>query len=219
MEPLVTNKKVLILLCVCPPDKSASVGHKIACILFALVIFILNASVVEVHLSYFSTFFSINLADSLYALMYGIAFFAPVYGMISTLFVRNQFGGIFRELSVIYRASECSSNHCRIMSSEFHVVHSFFQFRRKRFFIPIFGPSQPPKRVDVEVFFLNDDRFNDCHCGHDIGLHYFVLVNEWKYWSWAIVSCIPCYVSQIPPLIEYFIPQMQMHKIDALIYS
>lgn len=121
MEPLVTNKKVLILLCVCSRDKSISVGNKTICIVFALMIFILNASVVEVNLSYFLTFISINLAESLYALMYGIAFFAPVYGMISTLFVRNQFGGIFRELSVIYRTS----------TSDCNIPQIIFQFQMK----------------------------------------------------------------------------------------
>lgn len=107
MEPLVTNKKVLVLLCVCPPDKSMSIGNRAICVIFALVVFILNASVVQVHFSYFLTFLSINLAESLYALMYGIAFCAPVYGMISTLFVRNEFGGIFKQLSAIYRNSKC----------------------------------------------------------------------------------------------------------------
>lgn len=102
-----TNKKVLVLLCMCPPDKTISVANKIVCTVFALIIFILNAMVVEVHLSFFLKFLSIDLAESLYALMYAIAFFAPVYGMISTLFVREQFGGIFKELSVIYRTSKC----------------------------------------------------------------------------------------------------------------
>lgn len=125
MKPLVTNKKVLVFLCVCPPDKSMSVGSRAICIISSLIIFILNASVVEVHFSYFLTFVSINLADSLYALMYGIAFCAPVYGMISTLFVRKQFGGIFKKLSAIYRASKC----CNSFLQQLFTIHYFDTFR------------------------------------------------------------------------------------------
>lgn len=101
-----TNKKVLILLCMCPPDKSTSVEKKIICTAFALMLFILNVMVMEVHFSYFLKYFSINLAESLYALMYAIAFFGVSYGMISIFFVRKQFGGIFKKLAAIYSASK-----------------------------------------------------------------------------------------------------------------
>lgn len=193
MEPLVTNKKVLVFLCVCPPDESMSVGNRAICIISAVIIFLLNASVVEVHFSYFLTFSSVNLAESLYALMYGIAFCAPVYGMISTLFVRNEFGGIFRKLSAIYRASE----FLNILIHNLSFWCNSFQFRWETLFIPISGASKSPKWMDVEVFFLIDDWFSDHYCCYDPGVYYHVPINQWKHWSWAIVSCVPCYVSGI----------------------
>lgn len=107
MKPLVTSKKVLILLCMCPDDKSFSIWKKIIRVVFAVMVFVLNAWVVEAHFSFFLKFMSINLAESLYAIMYAIAFFAPVYGMIIIFLLRNQIGCIFKNLSVIYDASKC----------------------------------------------------------------------------------------------------------------
>lgn len=103
MKPLQTNKRVLIWLCMCSPNKKDSnLLKKIYRIAFALMIFIFNLWVVTAHLAFFWQFHSTHLDESLFALTNSTAFSIVMYIMIYAFFTRHQIRRIFKNLWKIY---------------------------------------------------------------------------------------------------------------------
>lgn len=74
-------------------------------ILFAVTIFTLNVCFLIAHLTATFKFLSINLEDSLFALMGAIGISGIIYTMIVAFFLRHQLNAIFEKLSEI-------SDHC-----------------------------------------------------------------------------------------------------------
>lgn len=101
MQQLLTTKRVLILLCLCPADNSTNKWKKIGHILFALVIFVLILCFFVVNVSSTIKFLSINLQDSLFAFVSAVGIFALIYTMVAAFLLRHRMGDIFEKLSKI----------------------------------------------------------------------------------------------------------------------
>lgn len=104
MKPMLTNKRMLIWLCMCSPNSRDPLLKKVYHIAFASMVFIFNLWVVAAHLAYFWTFRSTHLDESLFALTNATAFSVVMYSMIYAFFTRHQTRRIFKNLWKIYSA-------------------------------------------------------------------------------------------------------------------
>lgn len=138
MEPLVTIKRVLVLLWMCPDDKTSGTQNEISYSIFTPLIFLTNFSIVVAHSMYVLKFISIDLEGSLNATMMsimvsGVAFILPL-----TIILRQNVDSILKQLSNIYDSSECFDilfSICRL--------YEIYLFCSKKYRIDsIFGPCQ-----------------------------------------------------------------------------
>lgn len=106
MKPLVTTKRVLTWLCMCPANESTSINMKICHISFAFVVFISNLSYIAAALISFSEFVFVDVERSLYPMMESMEILVVVYGAMVTFPMRQKINAIFDELTAIYDASE-----------------------------------------------------------------------------------------------------------------
>lgn len=102
MNPLVTNKKVLTWLCLCPAEKSTKWSWKLIYAIFALTIFTGNLCAFVVSVVYFMQFVSTDLEGCLYALYQIGAFSALIYMTMTAFYLRHEISALFESLSEIY---------------------------------------------------------------------------------------------------------------------
>lgn len=102
MNPLETNKKVLIWLCLCPAEKSTKWTRKLIYIIFALIILTGNLCAFGTSVAYFLRYVSTDLEGSLYALYQIGAFYALIYMTITAFYLRQEILALFDSLTKIY---------------------------------------------------------------------------------------------------------------------
>lgn len=107
MEPLATNRRCLIWLCICPVDESISQWKKIAYTIFTAMVLsgLIGGSVACLVFSWKSA--SIDVGQSMYAFTFVAAQFTSVYfALVGVSLLRHKIGKIFKDLSAIYKNSE-----------------------------------------------------------------------------------------------------------------
>lgn len=107
MEPLATNRRCLIWITTCPPDKSTSRCQKIGYSIFTLAIFVVLLFGFTANSTFRWKFGSIDVGRSMFAVMFAVAEFCIIYmALVGMLLMRHKIGGIFDSLSAIYKASK-----------------------------------------------------------------------------------------------------------------
>lgn len=109
MEPLVTTKRVLVWLWMCPADENSSKWKKIACYIFALAIFVLNLLHIIVYIIFVTESMSIDFERSLFAAMLSIYVCGIQFITIFAFAFQQKIDHILKKLSNIYRYSEYKS--------------------------------------------------------------------------------------------------------------
>lgn len=125
MTPFRTTKYMMIWLCLCPTTKSWNKEKKFLRVVFTLTILLLIACIIIAHLMYFSKFMSIDVSESLFALMNVIAISDTLYGLIVEFLLRDKIDDMFKEISIIYKASELTALaqfHSLILLWSFHWI-------------------------------------------------------------------------------------------------
>lgn len=103
MEPMVTNKNVLIWLCMYPFEEGTTLAMKIAYVSYTLVTFVVNFSAVFCAAAFIYKFFSSDLERCLYALLHIVAHSAIVYIQIAATYLQKKIKtDIFDHLQKIY---------------------------------------------------------------------------------------------------------------------
>lgn len=124
MEPLKTNRQVLIWLCICPPKKDTRLNDKWCHAIFSWIIFTLNFCACLLPVLFFIKCISTDLESSLFALFQIFATANVIYMTIILFFYREKITAIFEGLSIIYAASK----HIKLYSSIriiFHLIWTF----------------------------------------------------------------------------------------------
>lgn len=104
MVPLKTSRRVLTWLCMCKPDVPLSAFQKVTCFSVVLVYFISMFGTFGGCAAFFIRFVSVDLTESLYALISSTASTDIVYGFIMGYINREKISMIFDNLSKIYQA-------------------------------------------------------------------------------------------------------------------
>lgn len=107
MKPFVTNKRVLQWLCVYPLDENSNKLMKLACVVFALCVFISQLAAVISSAVFFLTFMSTDLELALFALFQVAACAAVTYVAVIAFVMRKEITTTIDQLSGIY--SECKN--------------------------------------------------------------------------------------------------------------
>lgn len=103
MKPLLTNLRVLIWLCACPFDESASNPKRLAYITFTSIVIVLNICVIISSIVYSIKFIHIDLEMSLFAFSQIFSFICSSYmAILNPLFLRRKIMNIFNKLYEIY---------------------------------------------------------------------------------------------------------------------
>lgn len=106
MQPLTTNKQILIWLSAYPVDETNSKWKKIACGIFSVLVFFGNLSALAASVAYFMKFMSIDLGESLCALLQISGFGSSLFMMLIAVILRHKIKNIFEQLSEIYEMSK-----------------------------------------------------------------------------------------------------------------
>lgn len=108
MEPLVTNRRCLIWLSICPPDESTSRWQKMTYIIFVMTVLTALICAVAAYLAFCWKFASIDLGRTMFAFMFVIFEFVAIYmALVGIILLRHKIGAIFDSLSTIYKESKC----------------------------------------------------------------------------------------------------------------
>lgn len=108
MEPLVTNRRYLVWLCMCPASKSTSRWQEIAHATFAITALTGLVSILVPCTVFFWKFISIDMGRCMFALVFIVAEFVAVYtALVGMISLRHKVGTIFDNLAKIYKDSKC----------------------------------------------------------------------------------------------------------------
>lgn len=107
MQPLVTVKRILIWLCMTPPEKSASKWKKTQYFVFAFAVIFSFVFLLMAHVAYIAKFLTTNLPGCLFAFLGVCGFWGVLYIMISAFIMRQEMNNIFDHLAEIYEFSKC----------------------------------------------------------------------------------------------------------------
>lgn len=158
MEPLVTNRRYLVWLCVCPADEFANRWQKLVYTILAVYVLSTIMCGVTGCLTYCWKFASIDFGRSVFAFMFAVAEFTVVYmALVGIILLRHKIGSIFDKLSAIYRQSKCLT---KLNLKNLKKLLLFLQFRWKYGLIRLFGTCEWRQRTDVEKLF-QDCLFDD----------------------------------------------------------
>lgn len=102
MRPLELNRRILIWMCVYPCDENTTRWKRLAYILFSILIFVLNAIGLIFSTAYFIKYVSIDLEQSLFALLQAVGEANMVYILIITFILRHKITAMLKSLSKIY---------------------------------------------------------------------------------------------------------------------
>lgn len=112
MEPLVTNRRLFIWLCICPDNStSPSRCQKLAHRIFAVAVLITLLWIFGACFACCWNIVSIDLGRSMFAFMYAASALTVIYlALIGIFLLHHKIGSIFDDLSDIYKASKCFLN-------------------------------------------------------------------------------------------------------------
>lgn len=108
MEPLMTNKKVLMWLSVYPFADGASKWKKKLSILLAFYVFISQICSVVASVAFFLKFMSTDLERSLYAIFQVFACSSAAYGVGFAVVMSHEITNTIDKLSEIYKMCKSS---------------------------------------------------------------------------------------------------------------
>lgn len=106
MFPLPTQRRVLIWLCLYPPDEGTNVYQRNMHYVFASSTFGTMTMCLLGSVKYFYEFISIDLEESLYALYIAAATAGVIYMLIVGFLSKHKMVEIFNELAQIYDTSK-----------------------------------------------------------------------------------------------------------------
>lgn len=106
ISPLLANRQVLVWLCIYPTRESTSNWKRLAYIFVVCSIFITNLCALIASGAFISTYISIDLEASLYALSLIFAFSGATYVIFIALFMKKKIFALFESLTEIYRSSK-----------------------------------------------------------------------------------------------------------------
>lgn len=108
MQPLSTNQRVLMWLCVCLSEeggKRSRYWEKWVHFVFFLSVVSILTFYVASSIAYFVTFSSDELKESLHGIYQATAVLTVLYMIFTALILRNKISTMFRKLEQIYK--EC----------------------------------------------------------------------------------------------------------------
>lgn len=108
MKPLVTNKKMLTWLCVCPVDKNTSKWKEITFIILTINIMSILVTALIGSGIFVVELLTVNLIDSMYALSQVFVLFNLLYTFMVLYYKRLEVEAIFDGLSDIYKEGKFS---------------------------------------------------------------------------------------------------------------
>lgn len=106
MKLLETTKQLLVWLCMCPPDSSASKSRKLSYLTVSMAIFLINFGCTLSGFMY--VYKSTDVKGSLFAFMASSATLVVLYTMTSAYQLRFKINQLFENLSVICTSGRCS---------------------------------------------------------------------------------------------------------------
>lgn len=110
MEPLLTAKRVLILLSIYPVDiEATSKWKKMARIVIPLACLFTTLCMIAACAAFIFKFISTNLPDCLYSFMIATLYINSMYIMLTAFAGRRKMSRIFEQLSEIYEDSKVFS--------------------------------------------------------------------------------------------------------------
>lgn len=116
MEPLATNKRVLVWLFLCSLDVEIKKWKKLACALLGSIIFMSTLSDMLASVAFRLKYIAIDLEECLFALLQCFGFGSVTYAFIVIFFQRHRMREIFRNLSAIYTESKVKLDSGTIFS-------------------------------------------------------------------------------------------------------
>lgn len=104
MKPLKTSHQCLIWLCMCPaPDATTTRWQKTSYTICGFVVLISIISAFVANVMFFVRFISMDLEQSLFAVMFVAAQFGVIYMALSAIILKRQkIQKIFKDLTIIY---------------------------------------------------------------------------------------------------------------------
>lgn len=102
MQPLETNCRILVWMCVYPCDENTTIWMRSAHILFSVFIFVMNTTGFVFSGAYFVKYVSIDLEQSLFALLQTVGEANMLYILAITFILRHKITAMMRSLSRIY---------------------------------------------------------------------------------------------------------------------
>lgn len=106
MNPLVTNKRYLIWLCLHPPEKSAGFLNVLCYFLFTASVLAIIWIGVIVSLVYFFRILTTDIDFTLQPIFQICADFNMAYAVMVSFFSRHKMAGIISSLNAIYERSK-----------------------------------------------------------------------------------------------------------------
>lgn len=106
MKPLATNQRVLTWLNLHPADETAKRMEKAAYALVYLTIAVVYLTLFASSVMYFLKFISVDLKESLAAVIQIAPAISLLNAMVFTFLLRNKTAAVFKKLSDIYEASK-----------------------------------------------------------------------------------------------------------------
>lgn len=106
MEPLPTTRRMMVWLCMCPANESATHRQNVGYIAHTLVVLIICLISITTGLAYCLKFISIDFDGAIFGFMAAIAEFGIIYELIVALGMRYHIANIFTSLSTIYKTSK-----------------------------------------------------------------------------------------------------------------
>lgn len=106
MQPLVSIRRIMTWLSMCPSDKSSNARQKNSYVACTLALLFFDFVYLSTSLVFCWEFILIDFESSTFAVMIVIGEIGVLYFIISAISMRHQIGGIFKRLSTIYKDSE-----------------------------------------------------------------------------------------------------------------
>lgn len=99
-------KRVMMWLCILPPDESSSKRMKIAYVFFGALVFSSLFIIQFSYYAFFLKFISIDKVESFYVLFCGIGSSGTVYVFVIAYHKRDKITALFEKISKIHESSK-----------------------------------------------------------------------------------------------------------------
>lgn len=144
MEPLVTVRRLMMWISMCPADKSATPQQKWAYKCFTWAVLLFNVIGLIAPLAFCLKYFSVDFNGATFAFMIVIAEFGVIYFLIVAIQMRHQIESIFKNLTIIYNNREFN----RLILCSFSMQWSIRRWRWDG--ISVFGTCEWHQWMDVQ---------------------------------------------------------------------